>query len=466
MKDSGERIKQKREFLDVYVILFLISIVAAIATWIVPAGLYTRDIVNGRTMVIAGTYAATESSPVGFWGFFNCVPAAWSSSNQIIFMIFMVGAMVKVLESTGMIEKALNKMLLGVKGREEFALIIISVFFSLLGATGTFLSPIVAVVPIGVLAARKMGYDGVVGFMITYVACAAGFSGGWCNIFTTAIAQEIAELPKFSGMLPRILEHIVFLAIAMIFMIRYCRTIKADPSRSLIPNNAPELQVTMPTLEECKMSTPQKLTAIVTILGFVLLVYASLVWNWNTLQLTALFFVMAALGGLAGGLGPNGTAKAFAKGLNNMAYVAILPGMARVITVVLEQGNIIDTIVHYASMPIATVGPVIGSVFLFIFNWFFNFFVSSGSGQALAVMPLMVPIADLTDITRQVAVECYKLGDAISNQLFPTVSTFMACLALIGIPYFKWIKWALPYILLQAAAGTIFIVVLQMMGWN
>lgn len=464
--DKPLKIKKKKEFLDVYVILFIIAIGMAVLTYIIPAGEYAREVVNGRTMVVDGSYTTIERTPVGIWEFMDAVAASWSASNQTIFMIFMIGAMVKVLETTGMIERSLNKMIVGVKGKEEVVLVIISIFFSILGATGTFLSPIIGVVPLGVMVARRMGYDGVVGFLITYVACSAGFTAGWCNVFTTGLAQEIAELPRFSGMIPRLIEHVFLLGIVIIFMLRYCRQVKADPSRSLIPDHVPEKDTAAVVAEDCKLTLPQKLAGIVTILGFALLIYSSVAWNWSTLQITTIFFVIALLGGLLGGLGLNGTAKAFAKGLNGMAYVAILPGMARVITTVMESGHIIDTIIYYGSMPILAMGSVLGAVVLFIFNVFFNFFVSSGTGQALTVMPLMVPMADIGGITRQVAVECYKLGGAVSDQIFPTVSTFMACLALLRIPYPKWVKWALPYVLCQILVCIVFIVILQMIGWS
>jgi uncharacterized ion transporter superfamily protein YfcC len=144
-----------------------------------------------------------------------------------------------------------------------------------------------------------------------------------------------------------------------------------------------------------------------------------------------------------------------------MVYPAFLIGMAKAITVVLQDGLIIDTCIYYMSMPISYVGPVMGAVVMFIFHFFFDLLISSGSGHALAVMPIMVPLADLTDITRQVAVEAYRFGDAFSNFVWPTAGTMMACIGIGGIGYGKWLKWVIPYVATLSVVGMIMLAIMQ-----
>lgn len=460
----AEAKKKKVKTINTIVLSMAIAIIVALCSYVVPAGEFTRETVNGQTLVVAGTYHTIENSPIGLWQFFQQVPKALTSNASSIWMIFIISGMVAVLDATGALQTVLKKVLIRARGKEELVIIGLSIFFTLLGGTGTFLTPIIAVLPIGVMVAKGMGYDGVVGLMITYGACAAGFNAGWANIYSTVVGQEIAELPILSGIGWRILENILFLAIILFVTIRYARKVKADPSKSLCTDFVPEAIDVSAQVQEDKLNGRQILALLITVLGFAFMVYASLQLKWGTDDLTSLFFVMAVLIGLFGGLGPNRTASEFCKGLAGTANICIVIGLARLISLTMENAKIIDTIVYYASMPITAMGPILGILGMFIFNLLFNCAVPGATSQCYIVMPIMVPMADLAGISRQVAIEAYKLGDGISNMLWPTVPTFMACLSLIKVPYTKWVKWALPWLGAVCAAGYVIMVIMQLVG--
>lgn len=454
---------KKKEMLHIYALLFAMCIIVAILTYIIPAGEYAREQVDGRTLVIADSYEVVESTPVGIWGLFNSVATGWSQSASIMFLVFMVGGAIKVIEKTGVIDKTLSRSMRSMKGKEELVIILIALMLSVIGATGTFSTANIAIVPLCVAFCLKLGYDRVLAFSLAYLAVNAGFAAGWVNVFTTKIAQDIAELPTFSAMGFRIVEHVVFFGIYAFFTLRYMKKLKADPSVSIAPFEEEDYEGNQEYVDD-KFTIQQVLAGIVTILGFAGLIYGATMKNLSTTEMTTVFFIMAVAGGLLGGLGINGTAKAFAEGLKGIAAGAFIVGMAKAISVVMTDGNIIDSVVFYLTMPIKSVGPIIGANVMFIFNLFFNFLISSGSGQAVAVMPVMVPIADLTHITRQMAVEAFALGDALSNIVAPTAGAMMACLAIAKVPYTKYVKWVLPYFLVTAVAGIIFMTVGQAIG--
>lgn len=456
--------KKKKEIVHVYVLLFTMCIIVAILTYFIPAGKYQRAEVNGRTVVVADSYEVVESTPVGIWGLSNSVSKGWSQSADIMFLVFMVGGAIKVIEDTGVIDKSLNRAMRALRGKEEVAVMIVSFLLSLLGATGTFSTANIAIVPICLVFSRKMHYDKLLAFALAYLAVNVGFSAGWSSIFTTAIAQEIAEIPKFSGMGLRLVEHGIFFLIYMFFMLRYMRKIKSDYKYSIAPFSQEDFEMDDHISDE-KLTVQQILAGIVAICGFVGLVYGASVKGLSTQKLTTVFFIMAVAGGLLGGLGINGTAKSFAKGLQGIAAGAFVVGMSKAISVVMTDGNIIDSVVYYLTMPIASAGSVLGANIMFIFNLCFNLLISSGSGQAVAVMPVMVPIADLTNISRQVAVEAFKLGDGLSNIIVPTAGAMMACLGVAGVPYTKYIKWVMPYFLVTAVLGCVFVTIAQGFLW-
>ena len=458
--------KKKKEIVHVYVLLFIMCIVVAILTYIIPAGSYARETVDGQTVVVAGSYQRVEQTPVGIFGLFNSVAKGWSESASIIFLVFMVGGAIKVIEDTGVIDRVLTNSMGRLRGKEETIVILVSLILSIMGCTGTFSTANIAIVPIALVFSRRLGYDRFLAFALAYLAVNAGYSAGEANIFSTSIAQQIAELTQFSGMGLRIVEHVVFFLIYCVFIVRYMRMIKKDPSRSIAPFDDEEEPLDESVLQGAKLTVHQILAGLVLIAGFLWLIIGATVMNMSTTELTTIFFFMAVFGGLLGGLGINGTAKSFAKGLSGIASGAFIVGMAKAISVVMTDGGIIDSVVYYLTIPLAAVGSTIGAGVMLLFNTCFNLLISSGSGQAVAVMPIMVPIADLTGITRQVAVEAFKLGESLSNIIVPTAGAMMACLGVAKVPYLKYLKRIMPYFLVTVAVSTVFVVGAQMVGWQ
>jgi uncharacterized ion transporter superfamily protein YfcC len=353
------------------------------------------------------------------------------------------------------------------KGKESFAIVLVMTMMSIGGATGVFANPVVALMPMGIVLAKGLGYDEVVGFGMIYLGAYAGFNVGWANIFTVGLAHQIAELPMFSGMAVRVLFHILYLSLAAFFVMKYAKMIKKDPTKSMTyDKQGTEIEKDDNLNKDEVFGIKQKMVSLVTIISFGTIIYGSLKMGWSMNDFSVVFLIMGVASGIVGGLGMNGTANSFVKGCSGMAYAALIVGMARAISVVIQNGQIMDTLIYYISKPIVEVGPIIGANLMFLANIVINFFIPSGSGQAVTVMPIMVPIADLTGITRQVATQAFQFGDGFTNSVFPTSGTLMACLGLAKLPYdryFKWLKW---FFLIQFLFSIVSITILQLIQWG
>ena len=461
----AERTKKSR-VPHVFALMFLITIIMAILTWVIPAGEYERIKVGARTVVVADSFKVVDSNPQGFWQIFDAVVKGWIQSASMIFMVFFVGGAIKILEETGTIRVGMNRIVHKLKGKEFLAVTVIMILMSIGGATGVFANPVIALIPLGILLAKGLGYDAVVGFAIIYLGSYAGFNVGWGNVFTVGIAHEIAELPMFSGFGVRVLFHIVNVALCIGFVYLYAKKIKNDPTKSLLYSAEEAAEEKNHFEEQEHMDLRHILCTLIVFFGFGMIIYGSLELKWGINHYSVIFFMMAVFCGLIGGLGINGTSSNFVKGAGNMAYAALVIGMARAISVVMTDGKIIDTVVYYLSLPIAKYGPVIGANLMFFANTVLNFFIPSGSGQAVTVMPIMVPLADLTHITRQVAVQAFQFGDGLSNCFIPTSSVLMGCLGLASLSYEKYVKWVFPLIALQISLAVVALTVLQMMQWT
>ena len=462
----AEAVQKKSRVPHVFALMFIITILMAVLTWLIPAGEYERVKEGARTVVVANSFKVVDSNPQGFWGVFDAVVKGWIQSASMIFMVFFVGGAIKILEETGTIRVGMNRIVHKLKGKELWAVAIIMLLMSIGGATGVFANPVVALIPLGILLAKGLGYDSVVGFAMIYLGSYAGFNVGWGNVFTVGIAHSIAELPMFSGFGVRVFFHVVNLLLTFGFVYLYIRKIQADPTKSLVYSAEEAAQQTNHFEEHESMDLRHMLCTAIVVISFGAIIYGSLQLKWGIDHYSVVFFMMAVSCGLIGGLGMNGTAVAFVKGCGSMAYAALVIGMARAISVVMSDGKIIDTVVYYLSLPIAKYGPVIGANLMFFANVVINFFIPSGSGQAVTVMPIMVPLADLTGITRQVAVQAFQFGDGFTNCFIPTASVVMGCLGLSGIAYEKYVKWIFPLILTQVVLAMVALTVLQTIGWS
>ena len=451
----------------------MILVVCAL-TYIIPAGEYERtQVVVGASKqirVVPDTYHQVTSSPQAPWMILSALVKGFTQSGGMIFMVFFCGAAVFVLERTGTVRVLFQRIIERVAGREHWAIFIVMFLMSVGGATGALANTTLALLPLGILLARGLGYDNMVGFGMVYLGAFAGFNVGWGNVFTIGIAQNIAELPEFSGFKVRVLFHAVNFFLSYMLVAAYARRIKTDPRKSVCHEEGMSLDEVFGASgdgnERDAMRLKHYICAAITVLGFAAIIWGSLKWGWGVPQYSATFIGMAILCGLFGGLGVNGTAHNFMQGCSTMVVGAFLIGIARAISVVMADGKIIDSVVYYLAQAISHFGPVIGANVMFYANILINFFVPSGSGQAVAVMPLMVPLADLSGITRQVAVQAFQFGDGFSNCVIPTSGVLMTSLAMTKVSYGRYLKWFFPLLLLQTVLASVALTVLQLTGWN
>lgn len=453
-----------------YVIIFSIIILAAILTHIVPAGAYDRiENANGTKVVDATSYHLVDPNPAGIMEVLNAAPTGLRTAAGLVFFVFIVGGAFQVINSTGAIDRTIGKLMHVLKGKELFIIPIFLSVFSLGGALMGMANEVLAFVPIGIVIARKAGYDAAIGTSMVTLGAAAGFCAGTMNPFNVGVAQGIAELPIYSGIGLRILLHIAFLSIASIYMMRYAAKVKADPSKSIVF----ELETEAAKAEKAEISTDEE-EATARHYLVLLTFFAGLAWimwgvinkEWGTNEMQPVFIAIAIVGGFIGGLNPSRIAKEFVQGAKMLAFGALVIGIARGILVVLQDGMILDTIVYGFAGLLSKFPKVFTPIGMYIVHIILNVFIPSGSGQAAATMPLFIPLADITGVTRQVAVLAFQLGDGITNSINPTSSNMNAYLSLSGINYVKWIRYAGPILGMWLLTGGVFIIVANMIGYG
>lgn len=443
------------------VLLFIFMILALIGTWLLPQGSFeTAPNEAGRMMVVPGSYTVHEDrvtlSPVAL---FTAVPRALADAQAIIFFLLIVGGAIAVLRATGVIDALLGWLLKRI-GHNPALLILFgtSAFAAGSGTLGVSTEYIpFALVLISLCAAMRLDAITAMGVMVG--GYSVGYGIAWTNPYTVLVAQDISGLPPASGMGFRLALFVPFVAIVVHHVWRYSRKVAADPAASLMAGIDDPRHAAL--TEYPAFNLRHALIGITVLIGLAAMVYGISERGWYLTELGAIWLAVALVGGVVGGLGIDDTAKKFAAGAAELAVVALLVGFARSIALILEDGQVLHTIVHGASIPLGWVGTEVAAVGMMFMQTMINFFIPSGSGQAFATMPIMAPLADVVGIERQVAVLAFQFGDGFANLLFPTNIVLMAILGMAGIPYDRWFKfaWTLLLKLLLAASATLMLAV-------
>lgn len=428
-----------------YLLLLLIVCVAALMTYLIPAGEFDRKVVDDQNIVINGSFHDVKQSPAHPIDIFRAIPQGMIEGAEIIFYIFIVGGAFGVIHRTDAIITGVNSLMNRIGNKGKWLIPITMTIFSILGFSIGLSEETIIFVPIGIALATALGYDAMVGAGMIALGAGIGFLGGMINPFTVGIAQKIAEVKLFSGWGFRTVVYLLVLISGIIYVMLYARKVKKHPQKSLLADIDVDARSTMSDdVLDTKFDSFRKRHAVILMLLTVTIifnVYGIFKYEWFLTQMSANFLLMGIIAGIIGGLGINGTFDALLDGMKDILFGAIIVGFAKAIVVVLSSGKIIDTIVYYMTDFIDHLPTAFSVVAMFLTQLVLNFFIPSGSGQAMTTMPIMVPISDLLNINRQVAVLAFQYGDAISNNIIPTSASLMGLLAVAGIPYSRWLKF-------------------------
>lgn len=460
--------KRKFEMPHTIVIIVAMIVLVAIATYLIPGGAYETTVnESGKTVVVNGTFKYIESQPQNIFKVLQAPIQGLVDGAETIAFLFIVGGAFSIISKTKAIDFGILKIVEIFKGKEIFVLPILMFLFSLGGATFGMSEEAVAFITLLLPLILALGYDSIVAVAVTYLACVLGFSTAMLNPFTVGIAQSIAEIPIYSGMVYRTILWVITTIIGIGFVMFYAMKVKKNPKISpmyeIDKNRRKKLDYI--SSEEVEFTFAHKIIISTLFLGIGLIIWGVLKLGFWIPELGAIFLAIGIISGIAGRLSANEIATAFIDGAKDMIGAAIMIGFARAIMIVAQNAFIIDTILYTLSNLIGQLPTLIAAYIMYPVQMFINFFVNSGSGQAALTMPILAPLGDLVGISRQLTVLIFQLGDGFSNALFPTSGILIACLGVAGVPYGKWLKWVIPLQIILFVCALGFITVASLMGW-
>ncbi|PJE80761.1 hypothetical protein CI610_00249 [invertebrate metagenome] len=490
---------------DTLIILFCVAACAAVLGYLIPAGSFKTEIIHylsdgiekTRTVIIPGSFQYaldssgqllhnaiqlfSDSSDIGFLNFvFEGLVSGDKSGSALGIIMFMlvIGGAFGIVMETGTIDNGILKLISKTRGNEILFIPSMFLLFSLGGAVfGMGEESIAFAIIIAPLMVR-MGYDGITAAMVTFAATQIGFATSWMNPFSVAIAQGIAGIPVLSGSALRIVMWAVFTLAGTLFTMRYATRIKKNPVLSYSYESDQHFR------DHNEQNSPQQIRfhlgdwlVLLTLLGGIIwVIWGVVAQGWFIPEIASQFFTMGLIIGLIGvifrlnGMTLNHIASSFKEGAASLLPPALVVGMAQGVVWLLggvdpETPTVMNTLLNSASHVIAHLPAIISAWLMFVFQAVFNFFVTSGSGQAAMTMPLMAPLSDLIGVSRQVAVLAFQLGDGLTNLVVPTSAVLMGALGVCRVEWGAWIRFIGQFMLFMVAIASLFIVGAQIGGY-
>lgn len=487
--------KKKLSFPTCYTIMLIVLILVMGLTYIIPSGKYatlsynpntnlftvtspngdtvdydaTQDTLNElgikielekftnesirKPVGIPDTYENIETDKKTFIGsaveLLNAPIQGIYEAVDIIAFVLVIGGLIGIVNNTGAFSSGIGSLSRKLKGKELWLIVIVTSLIALGGTTFGLAEETIAFYPILIPIFIAAGYDAIVGIAAIYLGSSVGTMASTVNPFSTIIASDTAGINWTDGMTLRLTMLILGTAICILYTIRYAEKVKKDPTKSLIYSQKKELEDHfLANYDEeniPEFNLRRKLILIIFAGAFGVMIYGVSKLGWWFGEMTALFLGVTIIMAFLAKLSEKDFVDEFIKGASDLLGVALLIGISRGITIIMDNGLISDSILYYATNLVSGMSNVIFSTFMFIIYNVLGFFISSSSGLAVLSMPVMAPLADVVGVSRNVIVDAYQYGQGLINFITPT-GLVLASLALVNVTYDKWIKFVMPLV--------------------
>ncbi|MGM8930516.1 YfcC family protein [Salinicola halophyticus] len=448
------------------ILIFCLLIVVWVMTLIIPAGTFDRHEIDGRSAVIPGTFHLIEAASPSFLEIFHVVPLGMVQAASIIIVVLIGGGLFRVLEATGALENMVGTLVKRLGSDHPVPLIWLMTFvFGALGVAVGYENNI-ALIPIAVLLGRAMGGDRLVGTSIALGGVGIGFATSPINVYTVGVSDQIADLPLFSGAGLRSVLCVGALCLLAHHTSRYMKKLRRDSNATLLRDAEDEGSSLRKPLADYRLNASDYRVLGTFVIGLAIMLYGVFSYGWYIDEISATFLAIAIVAGLMARLPASKINSYFFEGAASVTTGALLVGLARGLQVLLEQGQIGDTIVHTLAEPLGHMPVLVSTLAMTLVHSVINFFIPSGSGQAMATMPIMIPLSDLIGMTRQTAILAFQVGDGLTNLIVPTSGGTLAMLAMARVPYDVWVRFFFPMLLQAFLLSWVILAIAVAIDWG
>ena len=492
--------KKKRGFPSAFTICFIVVLIAAILSWIIPAGNYdtfaydedagqfvvtsaadgsqeyyeaTQETLDRfgitahldsfldgtiyKPMAISGTYTEVEASPQGLQDFLYSAIDGMYDAVDIIVFIFMIGGCIGILNYMGAFNAGIGALSKACKGREQIIIFVVTFLIALGGTTFGMCEETIAFYPVLIPIFIAAGYDAITGVAAIYAGSSIGCMFSTVNPFSVVLGSYAAGVSFTNGIVFRLVGLVLGIIIVVVYILKYARRVKADPAKSLSFESREFIEKRFAAADLTNIpefTVRMKICLVIFLLSFVIMIWGVSSQGWWFGEMAELFLVSGILIGIIGGIGEKAIVREFVNGASELIGVALICGVARAVSLLLDAGNISGTILYGLSSAVAGMPPAIFIILMMLVFVILGFFVNSSSGLALMSIPIMAPLADVVGIPREVVVSAYIYGLGIITFITPT-GMILPSLELVDVTYDKWLKFIFPLLGILTVLGIV-----------
>ncbi len=446
-------------------LLFCIIVFVTALTYLLPAGTYDRELVDGRNRVIPGSYSSIDSTPVNILQMFKAIPLGFKAAVEIIFIVLAGGIMFGIMDKSRAVENSIGSLVKTLGLQRKYLIVVIMTFvFGLLGIAVGYENNI-AMVPIAAVLSLALGGDLILAAGISVGAMTVGFGLSPINPYTVGTGHKIAELQMFSGAGLRTVLCLGALSLMALYNVRYFKRILRVPEKSLGKGlNTKGISLSQ-EISAYKMTAQNWAILGIFLIGLGVILYGVFNHDWYINELSAIFLMVALASGIVARMKPTEFSETVLKSIGEAGPGAFMVGFATTIKVLMEMGNISDTISFHLSEMLQGLSLYTSAIAMSISQCVINFFIPSGSGQALATLPVMIPLGEVLGLTPQTAILAFQIGDGVTNLLNPTLGGLVAMLAMCRVPLDRWLRFIFPMAVLILLISWVVLVVAVSIGY-
>lgn len=453
--------KKKVGTINAFVIVFAVIVGCWLLSFLISPGAFERTVLNGVTVVVPNSFHSVPKVYLGPQAIFQAIPNGLVSSASMMFLVMLVAGCIEVYKQTGTLDKAMAGVLAksDTMGSEKILCAIMFVF----GCLGGFLGwneQVVPFIPIIISLCLALGYDLMTGVTCSAMVDMISFSFSPTSVYTVGISDEIAQLPMFSGFLFRLVLLIIANIIMAIYVLRYARGVKSGKRASLTADlDDSKFRIDYSETLKEPLNKRQSISLVVFLVTFVASIVGVSTKGWSMNDLSACFLFTAIAAGVINRIPAGKLVNVIIAGVKDGLTPALVIGLARGIQWILTASAIIDPIINGISKPLMAMPKYLTPIAVMIVIALFNGLITSGSAKAMALMPILIPLADLVGMTRQTMILAFQFGDGLTNSAWFTSGTLLIFLTIAGIPLKKWWKFVTPLLLILSVVCVIALLV-------
>jgi uncharacterized ion transporter superfamily protein YfcC len=442
---------------SVYTILFLLTILIAALTWVVPSGQYemANNALLGKPVPVSGTYQEVASNPQGIQavllapikGFYDPVTNQARAIDVALFVL-IIGGFFGVVNQTKSIDSAIYQITVKLQGREIW---LIPTLMGLFALGGTLIGMAEETLPFYTLVIPVMiaaGYDTITGVAVVMIGAGIGALGSTINPFATIIASNAAEVSFTDGLGLRIVVLVLAWLLCVVYVMKYAKKVKNNPELSLVAaQKAADEKYFLhnsTASQDTTLSGQQKLVLSILFLTFAAMVVGVSYFDWWMAEISALFIAATLVVGVVARINEQILTSSFVEGARELLGVAFIITLARGLVVLMDEGNITHTFLYYAENLLSDLSPIVFINTIYWVESFLSLLIPSSSGLAVLSMPVLAPLADFSNVPRELVVTAYQAASGLPNLVTPTSAIVMGGLAIGRVSYSTWLKFILP----------------------